>query len=142
MGLTYGVYKGDFLPYEERYDSWEDFWTGYYSTRLHMKRLIRHVFNDIQSTKTLLAIRAIMYKSNINSKLSHGSIHLGSATSYNIDTIQKKITQAERNWAIMMHHDAITGTHTNHTEPSYYQILMESMNFLKSARDLIDKFIT
>jgi hypothetical protein len=133
MGLTYGVFKGDFLPYEEKFDSWEDFWTGYYSTRLHMKRLIRHVFNDIQSTKTLLAIRAIKYKSN--------SIHLGS-TSYNIDTIQKKITQAERNWAIMMHHDAITGTHTNHTEPSYYQILMESLNFLKSARDLIDKFVT
>jgi hypothetical protein len=101
---------------------------------LHLKRFIRHVFNDIQNTKTLLAIRAINYKDN--------SIRLGSSTSFNIDSIQEKITHAERNWAIMMHHDAITGTHTNHTEPSYYKTLMESLNFLKSARDLMDKHIT
>eukprot|EP00344_Euplotes_crassus_P012347 CAMPEP_0197017414 /NCGR_PEP_ID=MMETSP1380-20130617/79524_1 /TAXON_ID=5936 /ORGANISM="Euplotes crassus, Strain CT5" /LENGTH=812 /DNA_ID=CAMNT_0042444507 /DNA_START=175 /DNA_END=2613 /DNA_ORIENTATION=+ len=133
MNLSYGVFKGDFLPYEERFPNWEDFWTGYYSTRLHMKRMIRHVFNDIQSTKTLLAIRATHHENN--------SIRFGGPFSFNVDKVQEKITDAERKWGIMMHHDAITGTHTVHTEPSYYRILHEALNYLHSARNLIDEFI-
>ena len=131
MNLTYGVFKGDFLPYEERFPDFEDFWTGYYSTRLHMKRLIRHVFNDIQSTKTLLAIRATHYNRN--------QINFNDVDSFKIDSIQEKITNAERKWAIMMHHDAITGTHTVHTAPSYYQILKEALHYLNSAREMLDE---
>jgi len=47
--LTYGLFKGDFMPYQEIWPgwNWNDYWTGYYSTRLHMKRWIRHTFNNI-----------------------------------------------------------------------------------------------
>ena len=133
MNLTYGVFKGDFLPYEEKFPEWEDFWTGYYSTRLHMKRMIRHVFNDIQSTKLLLAIRATSHNKN--------KIKFNGPTSFKIDGVTEKLFEAEK-WAIMMHHDAITGTHTNHTEPSYYKLLKESLNYLDTARRKMDNFLT
>ena len=124
----HNVFKGDFLPYREKYDGWDDFWTGYYSTRLHLKRNIRHVFNEIQGTKTLLAINAIV-SNNESIKLS-GKEKI-------LDSIQDQLVKAEKKWAILMHHDAITGTHTNHTEPSYYKLLSESSEYLDEARKLI-----
>ena len=47
--LELGLFKGDFMPYQEIWPGWRwnDFWTGYYSSRLHMKRLIRHTFNSL-----------------------------------------------------------------------------------------------
>lgn len=49
LNLDLGVFKGDFMPFQEIWPgwSWNDFWTGYYSTRLHMKRWIRHTFNNL-----------------------------------------------------------------------------------------------
>ena len=51
-----GLLKEIFKPYNEPFEGYEDFWTGYYSTRLHLKRYIRHTFNQIQSFKTFVAI--------------------------------------------------------------------------------------
>ena len=59
IDIEHGKFKGDFLPYVESRSSWNDFWTGFYSTKLHLKRMIRHVFNDLQSTKILFATRTI-----------------------------------------------------------------------------------
>ena len=132
MNITYGMFKGDFLPFQEPFGQWEDFWTGYYSTRLHLKRLIRHTFNDIQSTKTLLTMRAIH-------KQSSNSIRFNDTLSSSIEAINSKIVDAERKWSIMMHHDAITGTHSITTETDYYNILSSSLKYLDEARDLIDK---
>jgi hypothetical protein len=130
MNLTYGLYNGDFLPYQESHPENDDFWTGYYSSRLHIKRVIRHVFNDLQSTKTLIAIRSIQGNS--------GSIIFNDTMAKQLDTINNHITEAERKWAILMHHDAITGTHNTQTEPSYYKILDESMENLESARKVLE----
>jgi len=129
MNITYGLYKGDFLPYQEPINQWEDFWTGYYSSRIHLKRMIRHVFNDIQGTKTLAAIRAV-FKND-------GSINFSKELQANINQIQHHIREAERNWSILMHHDAITGTHTKNTEPSYYELLSNALGNLFDARELI-----
>ena len=46
--LTFGLFKGDFLPYQEVKSDSNDYWTGYFSTRLHLKRWIRHTFNNIR----------------------------------------------------------------------------------------------
>lgn len=44
-----GLFKGDFMPFQEVWPGWgwNDYWTGYYSTRLHMKRIIKHTFNNL-----------------------------------------------------------------------------------------------
>ena len=131
MGITYGYFKGDFLPFQESYSHWDEFWTGYYSSRLHMKRLIRHVFNDIQSTKTLLAIRA--------KSTNSGTIFFNDELANNTDKINEYIIGAERNWSILMHHDGITGTHAAKTEPSYYKILEDALSFLDKARTKMDE---
>lgn len=123
---TYGVFHGDFLPYNEPKEKYEDFWTGYYSTRIHLKRYIRHTFNQIQSFKTLLAIEMTRT----------GDIQeLDSRFSDFLEQILDNIQQAERNWSIMMHHDAITGTHEYETEPSYYQVLNASLTHLDKAME-------
>jgi len=134
LNITYGLFKGDFLPFQEPFTGWEDFWTGYYSTRLHLKRFIRHVFNDIQGTKTLLAIRAIAKNGN--------SINFDSDLSKVIDGINNQIRYAERKWAILMHHDGITGTHMTSTENSYYVILNEALSYLNEARKLIESHLS
>ena len=134
MNLTYGYYEGDFLPYHESFDKRDDFWTGYYSERLHMKRYIYHVFNEIQSTKTLIAIRALHG--------NHGTVVFNETISSELDEINEYIVKAEREWAILMHHDAITGTHTVHTEPSYYELLKNSQDSLEKARSLTDLYLS
>lgn len=130
MGLTYPKFYGDFLPFHEPMSGWEDFWTGYYSSRLHLKRQIRHVFNDLQSTKTLLAIRAKAANS--------GHVNFTTDTAKQLDDMNKFILVAEQKWSVLMHHDAITGTHPPHTMPSYYQMLDEALQNLQKARNLMD----
>jgi hypothetical protein len=96
--------------------------------------MIRHVFNDIQSTKTLVAIRSIHKNQN--------SIKFSTQMSSQIDQIQNQITLAEKDWAILMHHDAITGTHAIYTEPSYYKLLHSALSHLEQARDLMEKHLS
>ncbi|CAI2376267.1 unnamed protein product [Moneuplotes crassus] len=123
---TYGLFKGDFLPYNEPKKDYEDFWTGYYSTRLHLKRFIRFAFNQIQSFKTLFAIDA-----SINDLKARTSTDDNS-----FDKISELIEGAERDWSILMHHDAITGTHELITEPSYYATLDKALSQLDKALEI------
>ncbi|CAI2377845.1 unnamed protein product [Moneuplotes crassus] len=132
LNLDLGVFKGDFMPFQETWPGWDwnDFWTGYYSTRLHMKRWIRHTFNNLESIKAYLTIKAVQG--------NKGSVNFKSTTQASIDQINEVINEAEKRWAIMMHHDAITGTHTAVTEKDYYNILKQSNEFLTKAYSLIN----
>ena len=129
MNLTLGLYEGDFLPYQEPLSSWEDFWTGYYSSRLHMKHYIRDIFHKLQSTKSLLTIKAV--------QANDGSIEFSQEMEENIDKVNNYILKAEQNWAILMHHDGITGTHTSVTERNYYVMLNQAEEYLEKAYQLI-----
>ena len=131
LNFTFGNFKGDFLPYQEPFYGWDDFWSGYYSTRLHLKRVIRNVFNQIQSIKTLLVIRAIQSNNN--------SINFRNDTASTLDSINSVIRKAEEKWSVLMHHDGITGTHTYSTETSYYSMLNETSGFIEKAYDMINK---
>lgn len=130
LELNFGLFKGDFLPYQEPFYGWNDFWTGYYSTRMHMKRLIRHVFNQIQSLKSLLVFRAV--------QKNEGSVQFTDSLERTIDEINELIKVAEQKWSIMMHHDGITGTHTSITERSYYQLLVSTQNIIKDAFKILN----
>ena len=50
QNFTYGQFKGDFLPYQETYNGETDFWSGYFSTKIYLKRQVSHLFNEIQTT--------------------------------------------------------------------------------------------
>ena len=87
QNLTFGQFKGDFLPYQETYNGQTDFWSGYYSTKLHLRRQIMHLYNDLQATKLLLAIRVLSkYK---------GIANLKQKVYENIENINKIIIKAE-----------------------------------------------
>jgi hypothetical protein len=133
LDLDFGLFKGDFMPYQEVWPgwNWNDYWTGYYSTRLHMKRLIREVFNKLQSTKTLLTIKAVQTNKH--------SVQFQGALEVKIDQINNLIREGEQRWAIMMHHDAITGTHTKVTENDYYNMLKEASDYLTKAYNIINQ---
>lgn len=133
LNLNFGLFKGDFMPYQEIWPgwSWNDYWTGYYSTRLHMKRLIREVFNKLQSTKTLLTIKAVQANKH--------SVQFDGDLENDIDEINKLIKEGEQRWAIMMHHDGITGTHTKVTENDYYNMLKESSDYFTKAYNKINQ---
>lgn len=127
--ITIPKFQGDFLPYQERFFTWNDFWTGYYSTRLHMKRMIRHVYNDIFATKLLFAIHAIHFNS--------GLINISEKLEPILLMIVNQITEAENKFLILMHHDAITGTHTPVTSTDYYDILHVSLLHTEAARTIL-----
>jgi hypothetical protein len=131
LDVTYGLFTGDFMPYQELWPgwSWNDFWTGYYSTRLHMKRYIRDTFNKLQSVQSLLAIKAI--------DSNNGSVKLKAEDEIVVDQVNNLLTEGRQRWSIMMHHDAITGTHTKITEESYYDLLKETNDYLDKAFHLL-----
>ena len=134
LNLDYGLFKGDFLPYQEPWYGWDDFWTGYYSTRMHLKRNIRYMFNQIQKMKTFLAIRSV--------QKNNGSVKFSEELERLIDETNQHIRTAEQNWSILMHHDGITGTHTIEAENSYYQMLKTSRDELVKSFDLINERIS
>ena len=49
------------------------------------------------------------------------------------------IKEAEQRWSIMMHHDAITGTHMIQTEKDYYNMLNEANVYLQRAYNYVNQ---
>lgn len=78
-----------------------------------------------------MAIKAI--------QANNGSVNINSKTEVGVDQINNLIQEAEQRWAIMMHHDAITGTHTKITERDYYNMLKESNDYLTKAYNMVNQ---
>ena len=132
QNITFGQFKGDFLPYQEAFTHSNDYWTGFYSTKLHLKRQIVHVFNELQTTKLFLAIRVLSkYRSLVS---------LNKTVINYIDHINGKIDEATKLFSILMHHDGITGTNKRITEADYYIILKDSLKSIIQARKMIQLF--
>ena len=132
QNLTFGQFKGDFLPFQETYFGRTDFWSGFYSTKLHLKRQIVHLFNEIQTTKLLLAIRVL--------NKYHTIIDLDEAVSRAINSINEKILEAEKLFSVTLHHDAITGTSKRHVTDDYIRMTHEAMDNLSAARETMLTF--
>lgn len=79
-----------------------DYWTGFYTSRPHLKGLIFSVFNHILATKTFL------YSALLRKSLN--SLKLGADGERVLHEANSLVFDAEREWAILMHHDGITGT--------------------------------
>ncbi|CAI2360948.1 unnamed protein product [Moneuplotes crassus] len=117
---TFGLFKGDFLPYNEPNEQSEDFWTGYYSTRVQN---IRYAFNQLHGLKIILGIiqtsRGTLV-SNLGSKKMHRN-------QYNLN---QYIEMAEKKWSSLLHHYAISGIFDQETEKSYSKSYNETLNLI------------
>jgi len=51
LNLTYPTYDGDFLPYVQLENFKFDYWTGYYSSTLLLKREIREAEQGLRALK-------------------------------------------------------------------------------------------
>ncbi|CAI2375441.1 unnamed protein product [Moneuplotes crassus] len=116
-----GLFRGDFLPYNEPTNTTEDFWSGFYSTRLHLKRYIRYVFNQLQAFKIFVGVMH-------SSKGSISSSFQFRNTTYKSKPYDLLIEETQKKWASLLSHDAITGTYEFEVESSYYKSLNETLD--------------
>eukprot|EP00002_Diphylleia_rotans_P014778 TRINITY_DN2875_c0_g1_i2.p1 TRINITY_DN2875_c0_g1~~TRINITY_DN2875_c0_g1_i2.p1 ORF type:complete len:605 (+),score=131.51 TRINITY_DN2875_c0_g1_i2:58-1872(+) len=100
----------DFFPYLKR--SYPKYYSGFYSSRPQLKLLTR-------KAQYLLHSLEMMVGTGFISKLkSKATLH---ASFVNL------IHEARQNISILQHHDAITGTSTNHVNDDYVSILKATM---------------
>ena len=130
--LEFGQFKGDFLPFQELLNHQNDVWTGYYSTKIHLKRQTVHAFNELQTTKLLLAIRVL--------NKFHSIKKLNQTEKNYIEHIDKNIEEATKVVSLLMHHDGITGTNKRRTEADYYSMLDDALKNLIKSREMILSF--
>ena len=130
--LEFGQFKGDFLPFQELLNHQNDVWTGYYSTKIHLKRQTVHAFNELQTTKLLLAIRVL--------NKFHSIKNLNQTEKNYIEHIDKNIEEATKVVSLLMHHDGITGTNKRRTEADYYSMLDDALKNLIKSREMILSF--
>lgn len=83
--------EGDFFPYADKF---EDYWTGYFTSRPFYKQMSRELERDLRTAELLLTF----------SKLSK----LGQASDYIEDLVG--LERAAASVGLFQHHDAITGT--------------------------------
>ena len=92
------TYKGDFFPYT---DKGQLTWTGYFSTRPNLKRMVREISSQYYAFSELATLE---------------NIREGSLLSPEITQIHNELRDI---LAIMSHHDAITGTSKQHVIYDY-----------------------
>lgn len=85
------------------------------------------------ATKVLMA-NAILTWNNF-------SLNLTDELEGQLQKVNDLITKSKQKWAILLHHDGITGTQQHATEEDYYVILQAAQDYLKEARDLLNSEI-
>lgn len=88
------TFTGDFFPYSDRSDQ---YWTGFYTTRPHLKYLARRIQSLLRSVEILYA--AAVAKAN---KMSEQL--------YSLLKLLPDLNVGRQELALFQHHDAITGT--------------------------------
>lgn len=102
--LSFPVYHGDFFTYN---DKAEDYWSGYFTTRPHVKALSRKASYAVKEAESLMALVAA-------TKLNDGTRSTSSFPVSITDTVWSSsvnnMESARRNIGLFQHHDGITGT--------------------------------
>ena len=102
----------DFFPYAENPHS---YWTGYFSSRINLKGLIKTLANYLNLVQNLYTIFKI-HRNNNN---------------FNFNIIQKSINYSREKLGVLQHHDAITGTAKEKTNKDYENMAITSIEKLK-----------
>lgn len=110
-GLDYPVVSGDFYTYTEN----NEYWTGYFTTRMFDKKLGREVLETLRAAELFASI---LFRSE---KINTVSDRVK-------DAILKNLMKARQNLGVFQHHDAITGTSQAHVAADYEQLLSSGFN--------------
>ncbi|KAK8799679.1 hypothetical protein WA158_006227 [Blastocystis sp. Blastoise] len=114
--------KGDFFPHA---DCSSGFWTGYYTSRDRLKGLVREKMNELSNAEMYLAL----------SKAEKKSLNFAELYS---DIMKLRKAQGE-----VQHHDAITGTETQHSADDYNVQLIDGAYFSnKAVSKVLDIYTT
>lgn len=100
--------SGDFFTYADRDDH---YWSGYFTSRPHYKRMDRQLMHSLRSAEQALA--HVLATSSTPPKF--------------IDDLRAKLTDARRQLAIFQHHDGITGTAKDPVVNDYADRLIERL---------------
>jgi hypothetical protein len=114
--VTVPLYTGDFLPYADNGDA---YWTGYFTSRSHLKAATRAAESLVRNADSALAL-ARAYSGN-------------AAADTTWHTILNAVEQARRDCALVQHHDGITGTSRHHVVDDYEFRLSNARSAARSA---------
>lgn len=120
--VTFPVFEGDFFPYADNEDS---YWTGYYVTRPSLKAKSRKLNHIMRACEIL----HVLVRSSPHANWDTERRQL--PASYWESKFQD-IERARMETALMMHHDAITGTSRTHVAADY------NMRMDQAATQLMD----
>lgn len=137
----YPIYKGDFFPYLQEVECEQapktcsvgariDHWNGYYSTRTAFKTKVRELLAYSRSSQKLYASLRYLQMTR------HPDIAL--QRSYGVN-----YREAQEQASILLHHDAITGTHSLSTKQDYEERIKEATQLIAdtnmNALDVLDQ---
>lgn len=108
--ITLAEKTDDFFPYR---DAPNAFWTGYFTSKPHLKKAIRDGSRYLQSVKKLLS--KLYFKGNLT------FADIGNAT-----------TDFEAALATLQHHDAATGTAKKFVDDDYFKIMEQGYNSINA----------
>ena len=126
--ISFPHYKSNFVPYLELTSGRFDHWTGFYSTRIVVKKLIRDMFQDLRAIKVLYSI----VTKHIHDKLDFIS---GFIEFKNIE-----IKMIEESASILLHHDAITWTSPVATINDYRKMISNTNSKINEVYSDIIKY--
>jgi alpha-mannosidase II len=109
QGVSFPVLTGDFFPYADNEDS---YWTGYYTTRPQLKIQSRKLNQILRSCEVLLVV--VRQSPHANWDTERRSL----PREY-WEAKFKAVEKARMETALMLHHDAITGTARSNVVADY-----------------------
>lgn len=107
--VDFPMLSGDFFPYS---DKGEAYWTGYFSSRPHHKRIARR-------------LQSVLYAADVLHTLMHAR-HLDGASESQLE----QLTLARTDFNLFQHHDAVTGTSRTYVMQDYLDRLLVSFRSL------------
>lgn len=110
------LYSADFFPYADNGDS---YWTGYFTSRSHLKAATRATESLVRNADSALALARARSSRPLGGHAWH--------------SILADMTTARRNCALTQHHDGITGTARQHVVDDYEQRLHDGRRAARVA---------
>ncbi|EAS02491.2 glycoside hydrolase family 38 amine-terminal domain protein (macronuclear) [Tetrahymena thermophila SB210] len=111
---SYPVNKYDFLPYADKASA---YWTGYFTSRPSIKGFTKDSGRYLQAIRNIFSVESILKISN--------------QFKNNYQDIFKALQNFEQQVAMMMHHDAITGTERQKVAYDYIQRLNNGYSLIR-----------
>ncbi|XP_022200553.2 alpha-mannosidase 2 [Nilaparvata lugens] len=107
------ILQGDFFPYADYDEKGAAYWTGYYSTRPHHKKLTRIAEWNLRSAEILFTLALNIARQN---RVEHD----------NLRRLFQNLINSRRQLSLFQHHDGITGTSKAYVMEDFRNRLIES----------------